>query len=164
MAISFLLCLIAVISLYFPVWGPSISRLPESGLFLFFVSVYCAWFLSSSLVASAQPIPCVRSDRWYTQLVSSLSPSFHGSFSHDLGNTVENVTQSGLPALHTMFLTMLMFLLEPLLCWLGHVFWVIVMLEYPSTIHFQCTGWLQCPGGTWPRPSSLWCGAVVLSH
>ncbi len=54
-------------------------------------------------------------------------------------------------------------LLEPLLCCLGRVFWVIVMLEYPSTTHFQCPGWLQCPGGTWPLPSSLWCGAVVLS-
>ncbi len=50
-------------------------------------------------------------------------------------------------------------LLEPLLCWLGRVFWVIVMLEYPSTTHFQCPG----PDGTRPRPSSLWCGAVVLS-
>ncbi len=48
-------------------------------------------------------------------------------------------------------------LLEPLLCCLGRVFWVIVMLEYPSTTHFQC------PDGTWPRSSSLWCGAVVLS-
>ncbi len=27
-------------------------------------------------------------------------------------------------------------LLEPLLCCLGHVFWVIVILEYPSTTHF----------------------------
>uniref|UniRef100_A0A673WAH2 Tight junction protein 2 n=1 Tax=Salmo trutta TaxID=8032 RepID=A0A673WAH2_SALTR len=26
----------------------------------------------------------------------------------------------------------------PLLCCLGRVFWVIVMLEYPSTTHFQC--------------------------
>ncbi len=45
-------------------------------------------------------------------------------------------------------------LLEPLLCCLGRVFWVIVMLEYPSTTHFQCPGWFQCPGpdGTWPRP------------
>ncbi len=50
-------------------------------------------------------------------------------------------------------------LLEPLLCCLGRVFWVIVLLEYPSTTHFQCPG----PDGTWPRPSSLWCGAVVLS-
>ncbi len=50
-------------------------------------------------------------------------------------------------------------LLEPLFC--CH----IVMLEYPSTTHFQCPGWLQCPDpeGIWPRPSSLWCGAVVLS-
>ncbi len=49
-------------------------------------------------------------------------------------------------------------LLEPLLC----VFWVIVMLEYPSTTHFQCPGWLQCPGPdcTCPRPSSLCCDAV----
>ncbi len=31
-------------------------------------------------------------------------------------------------------------LLEPLLCCLGCVFWVIVMLEYPSTTHFQCPG------------------------
>ncbi len=31
-------------------------------------------------------------------------------------------------------------LLEPPLCCLGHVFWVIVMLEYPSTTHFQCSG------------------------
>ncbi len=36
-------------------------------------------------------------------------------------------------------------LLEPLLCWLGRVFWVIVVLEYPSTTHFQC----PCPDGTW---------------
>ncbi len=50
-------------------------------------------------------------------------------------------------------------LLEPLLCCLGRVFWVIVMLEYPSTTHFQCPG----PDRTWRRPSSLWCGAVVLS-
>ncbi len=35
-------------------------------------------------------------------------------------------------------------LLEPLLCCLGRVFWVIVMLEYPSTTHFHCPGWLQC--------------------
>ncbi len=27
-------------------------------------------------------------------------------------------------------------LLEPLLCCLGRVFWVIIMLEYPSTTHF----------------------------
>ncbi len=48
-------------------------------------------------------------------------------------------------------------LLEPLLCCLGLVFWVIVMLEYPSTNHFQCPVWLQCPGpdSTWPRPTSL---------
>ncbi len=47
-------------------------------------------------------------------------------------------------------------LLELLLCCLGHVFWVMVMLEYPSMTHFQCPGWLQClgPDGTWPRPSS----------
>ncbi|KAK3526251.1 hypothetical protein QTP70_020399 [Hemibagrus guttatus] len=31
-------------------------------------------------------------------------------------------------------------LLEPLLCCLGHVSWVIVMLEYPSTNYFQCPG------------------------
>ncbi len=37
-------------------------------------------------------------------------------------------------------------LLEPLLCCLGRVFWVIVMLEHPSTTHFQC------PDGTWPWP------------
>ncbi len=43
-------------------------------------------------------------------------------------------------------------LLEPLICCLSHVFWVIVILEYPSTTHFQYPGWLQCPGteGTWP--------------
>ncbi len=48
-------------------------------------------------------------------------------------------------------------LLEPLLCCLGHVFWVNIMLEYTSMTHFQCPGWLQCPGsdGTWPRPSSV---------
>ncbi len=39
-------------------------------------------------------------------------------------------------------------LLEPLLCCLGCVFWVIVMQEYPSTNHFQCPGWLQYPGQT----------------
>ncbi len=56
-------------------------------------------------------------------------------------------------------------LLEPLYCCLGRVFWVIVLLEYPSTTHFQCPGWLQCPGpdSTWPCSLSLWCGAVVLS-
>ncbi len=37
-------------------------------------------------------------------------------------------------------------LLEPLLCCLGRVFWVIVMMEYPSPTHFQCPGWFQCPG------------------
>ncbi len=37
-------------------------------------------------------------------------------------------------------------LLEPLLCCLGRVFWVIVMLEYPSTTHFQYPG----PDCTWP--------------
>ncbi len=42
---------------------------------------------------------------------------------------------------------------------LGRVFGVIVMLEYPSTTHFQCPD----PDGTWPRPSSLWCGVVALS-
>ncbi len=31
-------------------------------------------------------------------------------------------------------------LLEPLLCCLGCVFWVVVMLEYLSTTHFQCPG------------------------
>ncbi len=42
-------------------------------------------------------------------------------------------------------------LLEPLLCCLDRVFWVIVMLEYRSTTHFHCPGRLQCPGpdGTW---------------
>ncbi len=35
--------------------------------------------------------------------------------------------------------------LEPLLCCLGRVFWVIVMLEYPSTTHFQCPGKLHAP-------------------
>ncbi len=35
-------------------------------------------------------------------------------------------------------------LLEPLLCCLGLVFWVIVMLKYPFTIHFKCPG----PEGT----------------
>ncbi len=56
-------------------------------------------------------------------------------------------------------------LLDPLICCLGRVFWVIVLLEYPSTTHFQCPGWLQCPGpdSTWPCSLSLWCGAVVLS-
>ncbi len=56
-------------------------------------------------------------------------------------------------------------LLDPLICCLGLVFWVIVLLEYPSTTHFQCPGWLQYPGpdSTWPCSSSLWCGAVVLS-
>ncbi len=34
-------------------------------------------------------------------------------------------------------------LLELLLCCLGRVFWVIVMLEYPSTTHFQCPGWFN---------------------
>ncbi len=56
-------------------------------------------------------------------------------------------------------------LLEPLICCLSHVFWVIVILEYPSTTHFQYPGWLQCPGteGTWPHPSSfwLWCSCPV---
>ncbi len=31
-------------------------------------------------------------------------------------------------------------LLESLLCCVGRVFWVIVMLEYPSMTHFQCPG------------------------
>uniref|UniRef100_A0A4W5JQD6 N-terminal EF-hand calcium binding protein 3 n=1 Tax=Hucho hucho TaxID=62062 RepID=A0A4W5JQD6_9TELE len=31
-------------------------------------------------------------------------------------------------------------LLEPLLYCLGRVFWVIVILEYPSPTHFQCPG------------------------
>ena len=31
-------------------------------------------------------------------------------------------------------------LLEPLLCCLGRVFWVIAMLEYQSMTHFQCPG------------------------
>ena len=31
--------------------------------------------------------------------------------------------------------------LGPLLCCLGHMFWVIVMLEDPSTTHFQCSHW-----------------------
>ncbi len=35
-------------------------------------------------------------------------------------------------------------LIEPLLCCI--VFWVIIMLEYPSMTHFQCPG----PDGTWP--------------
>ncbi len=53
-------------------------------------------------------------------------------------------------------------LLEPLLCCLGSEFWVIVMLEYPSTTRFQCPVWLQCPGGIWPRTSSPF-DAVQLS-
>ncbi len=40
-------------------------------------------------------------------------------------------------------------LLEPLLCCLGHVFWVIVMLEYPYTTNFHCPGpdvpLMRCP-------------------
>ena len=32
-----------------------------------------------------------------------------------------------------------MLLFEPLLCCLGHMFWIIVMLEDPSTTHFQCS-------------------------
>ncbi len=46
-------------------------------------------------------------------------------------------------------------LLEPLLCCLGRVFWVIVMLEYPSTTHFQCPVWLQCPGPDSSMPCPL---------
>ena len=34
-----------------------------------------------------------------------------------------------------------MLLFEPLLCCLGCMFWVIVMLEDPSTTHFQCSHW-----------------------
>ena len=34
-----------------------------------------------------------------------------------------------------------MLLFEPLLCCLGRMFWVIVMLEDPSTTHFQCSHW-----------------------
>ena len=30
---------------------------------------------------------------------------------------------------------------EPLLCYLGRMVWVIVMLEDPSTTHFQCSHW-----------------------
>jgi len=33
------------------------------------------------------------------------------------------------------------FLLEPLLCCLSGMFWVIVMLEGPSTTHLLCFGW-----------------------
>ncbi len=54
-------------------------------------------------------------------------------------------------------------LLEPLLCCLGRVFWVIVMLEYPSMTHFQCPGWLQCPGPDM-APSIvplMWCSCPV---
>ncbi len=51
-------------------------------------------------------------------------------------------------------------LLEPLLCCFARVFWVIIMLEYPSTTHFQCPGWFKCPGpdSKLPCPSSIWCG------
>ena len=38
-----------------------------------------------------------------------------------------------------------MLLFEPLLCCLGHMFWVIVMLEDPSTTHFQCSQWGNGP-------------------
>ena len=34
-----------------------------------------------------------------------------------------------------------MLLFEPLLCCLGRMFWVIVMLEDPSTTHFHCSHW-----------------------
>ena len=34
-----------------------------------------------------------------------------------------------------------MFLFEPLLFCLGLMFWIIVMLEDPSTTHFQCAHW-----------------------
>ncbi len=61
-----------------------------------------------------------------------------------------------------------MLLLEPLLCCLGHVFWVIVMLEYPSTTHFQCPGWLQWPGPwRYMDPSFvplMWCSPVPLAE
>ncbi len=36
-------------------------------------------------------------------------------------------------------------LLEPLLCCLGRVFWVIVMLKYPSMTHYQCPGPIHSP-------------------
>ncbi len=38
------------------------------------------------------------------------------------------------------------------------VFWVIVMLEYPSTTDFQCPGWLQYPG---PDIPLMWCSCPV---
>ncbi len=53
-------------------------------------------------------------------------------------------------------------LLEPLLCCLGRVFWVIVMLEYPFTTHYQCPG----PDGTWSIVSLMQCSdlfVVILS-
>ena len=53
-----------------------------------------------------------------------------------------------------------MLLFEPLLCCLGRMFWVIVMLEDPSTTHFQCSYCgkeVVAPKfpGTWPH-SSWW--------
>ena len=61
-----------------------------------------------------------------------------------------------------------MLLFEPLLCCLGRMFWVIVMLEDPSTTHFQCSHWGKggCRPkfpGTWPHSSSPRYGEVVLS-
>ncbi len=146
-----------------PSLSPSISRLPESGLFLFRIGLLC--LVSVQLTGGICPAHSLRA-QW--QMVHPAGVLAQPLFSRVIQPWPRKYSRkrnpNGLPALHTMFLTMLMFLFEPLLCWLGHVFRAIVMLEYPSTIHFQCTGWLQCPGGTWPRPSSLWCGAVVLSH
>ncbi len=56
-------------------------------------------------------------------------------------------------------------LLEPLICCLSHVFWVIVILEYPSTTHFQYPGWLQMPRHWgYMAPSIvllMWCSCPV---
>ncbi len=54
--------------------------------------------------------------------------------------------------------TLMCFFLSHSFVTLAVFFGVIVMLEYPSTTHFQYLG----PDGTWPCLSYLWCGAVVL--
>ncbi len=57
-------------------------------------------------------------------------------------------------------------LLEPLLgvlCCLGHVFWLIIMLEYPSATYLQCPGLLQNPGtdGKWSIVPLMRCSCPV---
>ncbi len=54
-------------------------------------------------------------------------------------------------------------LLEPLLCCLGRVFWVIVMLEYPSTTHFNALAGFNALALTLHGPDHRPFDAVQLS-